>query len=92
MRIDERILKAPELGDDERVMLAELMQILHSHADKNEQKRRYYEGHITLGEVNLGLALPSGMRSNGPETRSPGSNSKRQMNAEKEPALGRLRV
>ncbi len=29
---------------------------------KNSQKERYYEGNISLGEVNLGIALPEGLR------------------------------
>ena len=62
MRISENIAKAPELGDLERMQLHELIEIHNSHEAKNETKRRYYEGHITLGEVNLGLALPHGMR------------------------------
>lgn len=32
------------------------------HLSKNAVKDRYYEGKISLGEVNLGIALPEGMR------------------------------
>lgn len=32
------------------------------HHSKNEEKKRYYEGHISLDEVNLGLALPGGLK------------------------------
>lgn len=31
------------------------------HFQKNLDKNRYYEGKISLGEVNLGIALPQGM-------------------------------
>lgn len=34
----------------------------NTHFQKNIDKNRYYEGKITLGEVNLGIALPQGMR------------------------------
>lgn len=61
MRISESIVKANGLGDAERVQLHELIEIHNQHEGKNETKRRYYEGHVTLGEVNLGLALPKGM-------------------------------
>ena len=33
----------------------------NNHFQKNIDKNRYYEGKITLGEVNLGIALPQGM-------------------------------
>ena len=50
------------LGLEERVMLAKLLDVYHAAAMKNSIKERYYEGKITLGEVNLGIALPRGMR------------------------------
>ena len=57
---------APEkvigLGADERVMLQKLLTVYSNATIKNEQKDRYYEGKIPLGEVNLGIALPQGMR------------------------------
>lgn len=34
----------------------------NNHFQKNIDKNRYYEGKITLGEVNLGIALPQGMQ------------------------------
>lgn len=46
----------------ERIQLSELINALKRHAAKNKQKDRYYEGKVTLGEVNLGIALPEGMR------------------------------
>ena len=39
-----------------------LVTIFNKHQTANAMKRRYYEGHISLNEVNLGLALPKGMR------------------------------
>lgn len=40
----------------------ELVNIYNTHASKNYEKERYYEGKISLNEVNLGIALPEGMR------------------------------
>ena len=57
---------APEkvigLGADEQIMLQKLLTVYSNVTIKNEQKDRYYEGKISLGEVNLGIALPQGMR------------------------------
>lgn len=58
MEINKNIAEAMGLPDAEREMLARLVKIYNHHAPANETKRRYYEGHVTLGEVNLGLALP----------------------------------
>ena len=57
---------APEkvigLGADEQIMLQKLLTVYSNATIKNEQKDRYYEGKISLSEVNLGIALPQGMR------------------------------
>lgn len=50
------------LGATEQVMLDKLLTVYQNAATKNEQKDRYYEGKISLNEVNLGIALPQGMR------------------------------
>lgn len=50
------------LGDPEREMLTELLEVYQFHYPKNTTKNRYYEGKITLREVNLGLALPDGIK------------------------------
>ena len=50
------------LGTAEAKIFAELLDVYAWHEQKNRDKNRYYEGHIPLGEVNLGLALPEGMR------------------------------
>ena len=39
-----------------------LLKEYSAHREKNAQKVRYYEGRIPLSEVNLGIALPDGMR------------------------------
>ena len=46
----------------ERRDLEDLLKIYQSHETQNVEKNRYYEGRIRLGEVNLGIALPHGMR------------------------------
>jgi len=50
------------LGAKEQAMLDKLLTVYQNAAIKNEQKDRYYEGKISLNEVNLGIALPQGMR------------------------------
>lgn len=42
--------------------LQKLLDIFEYHVSKNAQKNKYYEGKVTLDDVNLGLALPDGMR------------------------------
>lgn len=41
--------------------LQKLINLFNTHASKNEEKNRYYEGKISLSEVNLGIALPEGL-------------------------------
>lgn len=38
-----------------------LLTVWQSKQSKNAEKERYYNGKVSLGEVNLGVALPSGM-------------------------------
>ena len=42
--------------------LQKLLEVYANRQPKNAIKDRYYEGHVSLGEVNLGIALPDGMR------------------------------
>lgn len=49
------------LTPDEQEMLKELVDVYNYHLGKNCMKNRYYEGKVTLGEVNLGIALPVGL-------------------------------
>ena len=46
----------------EQEKLNDLIHIYTDHATKNTIKERYYEGKISLSEVNLGIALPKSMR------------------------------
>ena len=49
------------LGYDEQEMLAELITIYNAHYSQNLKKCKYYEGKVTLNDVNIGIALPNGM-------------------------------
>lgn len=46
----------------ETAVLAELVQTYQTHRAGNELKNKYYEGKISLNDVNLGIALPDGMQ------------------------------
>lgn len=56
------ISQAYGLGDQERKQLQKLQEAYGAHLTANSEKNRYYEGKISLNEVNLGIALPDGMR------------------------------
>ena len=47
---------------EEMERLSELIATFDSHSAKNEIKNRYYDGNIPLSEVNLGIALPDGLK------------------------------
>lgn len=46
------------LTEAESKKLAQLLEVYNYHYMKNEEKAHYYDGHISLREVNLGIALP----------------------------------
>ena len=50
------------LEQSEQKRFAKLLDSYNRHSTKNDQKNKYYEGKISLGEVNLGIALPLGMQ------------------------------
>lgn len=50
------------LANQEKEQLRELIKVFNLHQSKNAEKEKYYEGNISLAEVNLGLALPDGMK------------------------------
>lgn len=62
MNLDKSIINAVGLTDTEREQLSDLVDVFNSHATKNALKNKYYEGNVTLGEVNLGIALPKELR------------------------------
>lgn len=47
---------------EEQNKLQKLIDTFMLYQSKNAEKDRYYEGKISLSEVNLGIALPEGMR------------------------------
>ena len=50
------------LPPDEYARLLRLVKVFTAHQGANEVKNKYYEGKISLGAVNLGIALPQGMQ------------------------------
>lgn len=50
------------LNETERHQLKELSDAYNYHQPGNSVKDRYYEGHVTLNDVNVGIALPSGLK------------------------------
>ena len=60
--LSTNLINAKGLQPQDRARLQILIETMQRHNGKNRLKRRYYEGHITLGEVNLGLALPRSFR------------------------------
>ena len=50
------------LPKKERAMLSELKDIYDKHYSANANKNKYYEGKVTLNDVNLGIALPDGLK------------------------------
>ena len=54
--------KVNGLEADAAEKLKTLLKVYKYAEAKNAIKEKYYEGKITLGEVNLGIALPQGMR------------------------------
>lgn len=58
MILNSKIAAAEGLEQEDAARLERLVATFNDHAAANETKRRYYEGHIPLSEVNLGLALP----------------------------------
>lgn len=47
--------------NEEMARLQSLISTYNAHASKNDIKNRYYEGKVSLNEVNLGIALPDGL-------------------------------
>ena len=49
------------LPEREQGMLENLLAVYQNNSIKNETKERYYDGKVSLSEVNLGIALPQGL-------------------------------
>ena len=53
--------KVNNLPVEDQQNLQKLLKVHDAHYGKNKEKEKYYEGKITLADVNLGLALPDGV-------------------------------
>lgn len=53
--------KVHGLPEEEQMKLDNLKKIYNNHRSNNRLKRRYYNGKVSLREVNLGIALPNSM-------------------------------
>lgn len=62
INLSKSICNVDGLTDKERTQLSDLIDVFTRHAHKNAEKNKFYEGNVTLAEVNLGLALPDGLR------------------------------
>lgn len=49
------------LEPQDQAILADLLTVYETHWSKNAEKEKYYEGKISLRDVNLGIALPDGL-------------------------------
>ncbi len=49
------------LSAQEQSQLQELAEVFQRHQIQNTLKEKYYEGHVTLSDVNIGIALPQGL-------------------------------
>ena len=61
MQLNINVQAISGLPEVEKIKFQKLLQIYQKHAGKNAEKDKYYEGKISLSEVNLGIALPIGM-------------------------------
>ncbi len=50
------------LDADAQKNLSKLVEVYDAHFSKNAKKDKYYEGNISVGDVNLGIALPKGLQ------------------------------
>lgn len=53
-----KVAEVKNLPDNEKIRFAELVKVYNYHKLKNEKKEKYYEGAVTLKDVNIGIALP----------------------------------
>ena len=59
--IDLHFGAVPGLTAEEQRCLTALADVYNSHQADNAVKDKYYEGHVSLRDVNLGIALPDGL-------------------------------
>lgn len=57
--VPQQVINLPA---EEYGRLQQLLNTYQYHLSKNVEKNQYYEGQISLNDVNLGIALPDGLR------------------------------
>ena len=62
MNLERSICDVQGITQQEREQLADLVDIFNAHISRNAVKNKFYEGNVTLQEVNLGIALPENFR------------------------------
>ena len=62
VKLKSDIVRAFGLPIEEQKLMQELVNVFNAHELPNKVKEKYYEGHISLSEVNLGIALPDALR------------------------------
>ena len=51
-----------DFPSNEAAKLQQLLDVYNSHKTQNAIKEEYYEGKVTLNQVNIGIALPDGLK------------------------------
>ena len=62
MMLKISISQIKDFPAEEMAKFQSLIATYNSHSSKNDEKNKYYEGKISLNDVNLGIALPDGLR------------------------------
>ena len=62
MRLEIDAHSVQGIAEQEKNALSKLIKTYTEHQGKNLEKERYYEGKIPLSSVNLGIALPDGLK------------------------------
>ncbi len=62
MRLDLNSSQIKGLSEYEAPRLNKIIDVFNAHEFKNAEKNKYYEGKISLNDVNLGIALPESIR------------------------------
>lgn len=62
MILNKTICDVAGLTGMEQQQLSDLVDTFNYHFYKNSEKNKYYEGNVTLADVNLGIALPERLR------------------------------
>lgn len=60
--IELNVQQIAGLDESEIADLRKLIDNFNYHSSKNVEKQKYYEGKVSLNDVNLGIALPEGLQ------------------------------